>query len=224
MITLFIQAFRMGAEPFFFKQAQGAEPQKVYARVMKFFVITICFMFLVVALFLDIWKHFIQNEDYWEGVKIVPILLLANMFLGIYYNLSIWYKVSNKNMAGAWITLIGAAITITVNYIFIPKFGYIACAWSHFLCYGTMMVLSYTWGQKHYPVPYAWKKLLAYITICTILYGVYYLFTLIDLNEWVNRGFALMLIFGFMLLVLNVEKKEFARLPYVGRFFPNGAA
>ena len=224
LITLFIQAFRMGAEPFFFKQAQGAEPQKVYARVMKFFVITICFMFLVVALFLDIWKHFIQNKDYWEGLKIVPILLLANMFLGIYYNLSIWYKVSNKNMAGAWITLIGAAITITVNYLFIPKFGYIACAWSHFLCYGTMMVLSYTWGQKHYPVPYAWKKLLAYITICTILYGVYYLFTLIDLNEWVNRGFALMLIFGFMLLVLNVEKKEFARLPYVGRFFPNGAA
>lgn len=221
LITLFIQAFRMGAEPFFFKQAQGADPQRVYARVMKFFVITICFMFLAVALFLDIWKHFIQNEAYWEGLKIVPILLLANMFLGIYYNLSIWYKVSNRNMAGAWITLTGAAITIVINYFFIPRLGYVACAWSHFLCYGTMMVMSYTWGQKHYPIPYPWKKLLAYIIICVILYAVYFLFTLTELNEWVNRGFALVLVFLFMLLIVNTEKREFSRLPVIGRYFPN---
>src|SRR5205085_4916125 len=153
--------------------AQGENPQRVYARVMKFFVITICFMFLVVALFLDIWKHFIQNPAMWEGLKVVPILLLANMFLGIYYNLSIWYKLGNKTMAGAWITIIGAAITILINCLFIPSYNYMACAWATFACYGSMMVISFAWGQKEYRVPYAWKKLLAYMTMFAILYFIH---------------------------------------------------
>lgn len=218
LISLFIQAFRMGAEPFFFKQAQGQQPQRVYARVMKFFVITICFMFLVVALFLDTWKYFIQNETFWQGLKVVPILLLANMFLGIYYNLSIWYKLSNNTMAGAWITLIGAAITLIINFIFIPYFSYMACAWATFFCYGTMMVVSYLWGQKHYPIPYAWKKLVAYIVIVVSLYGIYALFQQLDLNVWANRGFALVLLTAFGLLILNIERQEFKRLPLVGRY------
>lgn len=219
LITLSIQAFRMAAEPFFFSAAQGQQPQRIYARVMKFFVITLCFMFLFVALFLDIWKHFIQNEDFWEGLGIVPILLLANMFLGIYYNLSIWYKLGNRTMAGAWITLIGAALTLGINYAFIPSFGYWACAWATFFCYGTMMVISYFWGQKVYRVPYPWKKLLAYIVICVLLYGAYELFARLALGDWVNRGFALVLIALFSLLIVQVERKEFEKLPYVGRFF-----
>jgi O-antigen/teichoic acid export membrane protein len=219
LITLFIQAFRMGAEPFFFKQAQGQQPQKVYARVMKFFVITICFMFLVVVLFLDIWKHFIQNPVQWRGLSVVPILLLANMFLGIYYNLSIWYKLSNKTLSGAWITVIGAVITLVINYLFIPKFGYMACAWATFFCYGSMMVVSYIWGQKHYHIPYAWKKLVAYMVISVALYGIYELFIRIGLGAWADRGFALVLLSLFGLLILNVERKEFQRLPVVGRFF-----
>ena len=219
LITLFIQAFRMGAEPFFFKQAQGQEPQKVYARVMKFFVITICFMFLVVALFLDIWKHFIQNPRQWEGLKVVPILLLANMFLGIYYNLSIWYKLSNETMAGAWITLIGAAITLIINYFFIPAYSYMACAWATFFCYGSMMVISFLWGQKQYPVPYAWKKLLAYMAIVVTLYGLYLLFQQLEMGSWANRGAALVLLSLFAFLIVNVERKEFQRLPYVGKYF-----
>lgn len=224
LITLFVQAFRMGAEPFFFKQAQAQEPQRVYARVMKFFVITICFMFLVVVLFLDVWKHFIQNPKQWEGLPVVPILLLANMFLGIYYNLSIWYKLSNKTMSGAWITLVGAVITLAVNYFFIPSFGYMACAWATFLCYGSMMVISYRWGQKEYPVPYATKKLVAYIVIAVLLYGVHGLFKKFGLDIWAERGFALMLLCLFGLLVINLERKEFQRLPYVGKFFLPKAA
>jgi O-antigen/teichoic acid export membrane protein len=219
LITLFVQAFRMGAEPFFFRQAQGQDPQRVYARVMKFFVITICFMFLVVVLFLDIWKHFIQNPKQWEGLRVVPILLLANMFLGIYYNLSIWYKLSNKTLSGAWITLFGAAITLLINYLFIPSFGYMACAWATFLCYGSMMVISYTWGQREYPVPYAAKKLVAYIVIAVALYGLYGLFEKLDLDMWAQRGFALILLCLFGLLVMNLERKEFQRLPFVGKFF-----
>lgn len=224
LITLFVQAFRMGAEPFFFKQAQGQQPQRVYARVMKFFVITICFMFLVVALFLDVWKHFIQNPKQWEGLKVVPILLLANMFLGIYYNLSIWYKLSKNTMAGAWITIIGATITILINYLFIPRYGYMACAWATFLCYASMMVVSYAWGQKVYPVPYATKKLVAFILIVVGLYGGYVLFQQLDLGIWVNRGFALVLLSLFGVLILNVERKEFEKLPVIGRFLKKGNA
>jgi len=218
LITLFIQAFRMGAEPFFFKQAQNENPQRVYARVMKFFVITICFMFLVVALFLDIWKHFIQNRAMWEGLKVVPVLLLANMFLGIYYNLSIWYKLGNKTMAGAWITIIGALLTIIINYAFIPSYGYMACAWATFFCYGSMMVISFVWGQKEYPVPYAWKKLVAYIVIVVLLYFIHTAFTRIGLNGWIDRIFGIILTALFVMFVLNVEKKEFQRLPLIGKY------
>ncbi|MGZ3950408.1 MAG: oligosaccharide flippase family protein [Flavisolibacter sp.] len=223
LITLFIQAFRMGAEPFFFKQAQGQQPQKVYARVMKFFVIVICFMFLLVVLFLDIWKYFV-GRAYWSGLKVVPILLLANMFLGIYYNLSIWYKLSNKTIAGAWITLIGATITLVINYLFIPRFSYMACAWATFLCYGSMMVVSFVWGQKAYRVPYAWKKLVAYIVISVAMYGAYELFHHFDFSTWANRIFAVILLSLFALLVGNVEKKELQRFPYVGRLFTPKAA
>ena len=218
LISLSIQAFRMGAEPFFFSTARGQDPQRIYARVMKFFVITLCFMFLAVALFIDIWKHFIQNKVFWEGLGVVPILLFANMFLGIYYNLSIWYKLSNKTMAGAWITLIGAGITLVINYIFIPHYSYLACAWATFFCYGSMMVISYKWGQKAYPVPYARKKLIAYMVICAALYGCYTLFTWMGLGEWPNRGFGLVLFALFGLLILNVERKELQKMPLIGKF------
>jgi Membrane protein involved in the export of O-antigen and teichoic acid len=219
LITLFITAFRMGAEPFFFKQAQSDNPQKTYARVMKIFVIVICFMFLVVALFLDIWKYFLKNPVLWEGLKVVPILLLANMFLGIYYNLAIWYKLTHKTMAGAWITLIGAAITLLINYFFIPQFDYMACAWATFFSYGTMMVISYIWGQKYYRIPYAWKKLIAYIVIVVLLYFVHRLFLFLDLGVWPNRALGIILLSVFGLLILRVERKEIQRLPVVGRYF-----
>jgi O-antigen/teichoic acid export membrane protein len=212
LITLFVQAFRMGAEPFFFKQSTEANAPKVYARVMKFFVITICFMFLLVSLYLDIWKYFIQDKKMWVGLKVVPILLLANMFLGIYINLSIWYRLSRKTTAGAYITLIGAGITIAVNFIFIPYFSYMACAWATFLCYGTMMVISYIWGQKSYPVPYAWKKLLAYIIIVVILYFLHNALMGIWRNDALNYTVATIFLSLFGLFIYQVEKKEFNNL------------
>ena len=220
LITLFIQAFRMGAEPFFFKQAQrsGQDPKRTYARVMKFFVIVICFMFLVVALYLDIWSHFIAAR-YRVGIGVVPLLLLANMFLGVYYNLSIWYKLSNRTLAGAWITLIGAALTLVVNYLFIPRFGYYACAWATFLCYGSMMVVSYRWGQKVYRVPYPTKKLIAYFLISVGLYGLQSAFNRIGLPHWANWAFGALLLALFAAFIGTVERKELAKLPVVGRFF-----
>lgn len=208
LITISIQAFRMGAEPFFFKQAQSDNAQKTYARVMKFFVITLCIMFLGVVLYIDIWKQFIQNPNMHVGLKVVPILLIANMFLGVYYNLSIWYKLSNNTMAGAWITLLGALITVLINYIAIPHFGYMASAWATFFCYGTMMFVSYKWGQRIYPVPYATKKMIAYFVIALLLYGINSLLHMVSKNAPFNYLFASMLLFAFIVFVAKIEKKE----------------
>lgn len=223
LITLFVQAFRMGAEPFFFKQAEGQQPQKVYARVMKFFVIIISVMFLVVSLYLNIWKYFLSLSPekrivYETGLKVVPILLLANMFLGIYYNLSIWYKLTHKTMAGAWITIVGVVITLLINYFLIPVWGYMACAWATFFCYGSMMVMSYVWGQKDYPVPYASKKLVAYIAIAVLLFFFHKL-----LNAWTENfiysiSTATILLFGYIWFLLRIERKEFSKLPVIGKF------
>jgi O-antigen/teichoic acid export membrane protein len=224
LITLFIQAFRMGAEPFFFKQAEGVNPQKVYARVMKFFVITITIMFLVVAMYIDLWKYFLSTDlaklkIYWTGLKVVPILLLANMFLGIYYNLSIWYKLTHKTIAGAYITLIGAAITLAINFIFIPYFGYMACAWATFFCYGSMMVISFLWGQKDYRIPYAWKKLSAYIIIVVLLYFLHEAIIYFVNGTAVNFISASLLLIIYVWFILFIEKKEFQRLPVIGKYF-----
>ena len=208
LITISVQAFRMGAEPFFFKQAQSENAPKTYARVMKFFVITLCVMFLGVVLYLDIWKEFIRNPEMYVGLRVVPILLMANIFLGIYYNLSIWYKLSNNTMAGAWITILGAVITIVINYIAIPHFGYMASAWATFVCYGTMMIVSYKWGQRVYYIPYATKKLIAYFVISILIYGVNNLVHLVSSNQPFNYLFATILLALFIVFVARVEKKE----------------
>jgi O-antigen/teichoic acid export membrane protein len=218
LITMFIQAFRMGAEPFFFQHSKGEDAPKTYARVMKFFVITICIMFLFVMLYLDVWKHFIRNRHMWEGLKVVPVLLVANMSLGVYYNLAIWYKLSHNTRAGATITIIGAAITLFVNYFFIPRFGYMACAWATMLCYASMMVISYVWGQRVYPVPYNAKKLLG-------LFGIMYLFYLADVAVCaVTQMFVIrmvagsLLMLGYLRFIVAVEKKELKRMPVIGKY------
>lgn len=219
LITLFIQAFRLGAEPFFFKQAEGQNPQRTYARVMKFFVIIISVMFLMVSLYIPVWKHFI-GPKYWSGLAVVPILLLANMFLGIYYNLSIWYKLSHKTMAGAWITLAGVTITFVINYCCIPYFSYMACAWATFACYGSMMLISFVWGQKKYPIPYAWKKLTSYLVIVVLIYFIHYGITTLWSNVIINLISASVLVGLYILFLARIERKELPKLPVIGKFFP----
>ena len=218
LITLFIQAFRMGAEPFFFQQSKGEDAPKIYARVMKFFVITICTMFLFVALYLDIWKQFIRNPNMWVGLRVVPILLIANMALGVYYNLSIWYKLSHNTRAGATITIIGAILTLLVNYFFIPYFGYMACAWATLICYASMMVISYLWGQKVYRVPYATKKLIGY-------FGIMLLFYFVDMGicsftsiVWIHLVTGTFFLFIYLRFIFNVEKKDLSRMPVIGKW------
>ena len=171
IITLFIQAFRMGAEPFFFNQSKQDDAKLVYARVMKYFMIVCATIFIGVLLYLDIFKYFI-GKDYWEGLKVVPVLLMANVFLGAYYNLSVWYKLTDKTSLGARVSFIGAAITLILNWILIPKFGYMGAAWATLMCYFSMAAISYFLGQKHYPVPYPMRKIISYLALAMSVYLV----------------------------------------------------
>jgi O-antigen/teichoic acid export membrane protein len=226
LITIFIQIFRLAAEPFFFNQSTREDAKKVYARVMKFFVIACCFMFLIIALFLNFWQLLIASKfkEYAEGIHIVPILAMASVFLGVYYNLSIWYKLTNRNMFGAYITIAGAVITLLLNIWWIPGLGYTGSAWATFICYGFMMVISYTQGQKHYPIPYPKKKLLAYLGISVVLYMVHELIASQLNDDWkgynyVYYGSGVLFMVLFALLILKVESKELQRLPVIGRYF-----
>jgi O-antigen/teichoic acid export membrane protein len=218
LITLFVQAFRMGAEPFFFQQAKEEAAPKTYARVMKFFVITICIMFLVVMLYIDIWKYFITNHLMWTGLGVVPILLVANMCIGIYYNLAIWYKIADRTRAGATITIIGTLVTLLINYLFIPRYGYMACAWATLLCYGSMMLISYAWGQSVYRIPYAAKKLSAYFVIMLLLYaadlGICSLTTSIGIRLLVGT----VLLAAYVLFIGKMERHELQKIPVLNRF------
>jgi O-antigen/teichoic acid export membrane protein len=171
VITLMIQAFRYAAEPFFFSQEKESGSRQLYAKVMTWFVWVLAGTFLFVMLYIDVFKHFIPNKDYWEGLRIVPVLLLANIFLGIYYNQSVWYKLTGKTGYGAALAIFGAVITLGVNLAFIPTYGYVASAWATLLCYGSMMVASYVLGRKHYPVPYAIGKLTIFVGSALLLWA-----------------------------------------------------
>jgi O-antigen/teichoic acid export membrane protein len=171
IITLFIQAFRMAAEPFFFQHADKQDAPQLYARVMDFFV-AFCLVILFGTLFfMDTLQYFI-GARYRVGLGVVPILLIANLCLGIYYNLSIWYKLTNKTLAGSYITLFGAVITLIVNFAFIPQYGYVASAWATLLCYAAMMIVSYIFGQRYYPIPYSIGKMGILTILWVALYAV----------------------------------------------------
>jgi O-antigen/teichoic acid export membrane protein len=223
LITIMIQAFRMAAEPFFFNKSQDENAQKTYARVMKFFVIACCFMFLFIGLFLDAFRWIFitfANPRWAEGMEVVPLLALGNIFLGIYYNLSVWYKLTDKNTYGAVITIGGAVITIVLNIVLIPRLHYTGAAIATFSCYLFMMLSSYLLGQKYYPVPYPVKKLFAYLSMVVLIYFIH-----LGLVKFISGSLAFSLSSGLLLFLLftwfvsRVEAKELAKLPVVGRYF-----
>lgn len=220
MITIMIQAFRMAAEPFFFNQSKAEGAAKTYARVMKFFVLACCFMFLLIGLYLDVLKWFftLKSKAWEEGFYIVPLLAMGNIFLGIYYNLSIWYKITGKNMYGAYITLAGAALTIVLNIWLVPHLHYLGAAIATFACYLGMMIASYLLGQQHYPIPYAWKKLVAYLVIVSLLVIFHQALVYFYGPLWFSIATATILLAGFGLFIARVESRELARLPFLNRF------
>lgn len=171
LMSIFIQAFKFAAEPFFFNNANEKHSKKLNAVVMKYFIIFCLFLFLGTMMNLP-WIQFAISVKYRIGLAVVPILLLANLFLGVYFNLSIWYKLTGQTKFGAIITIIGAIITLSINYLFITAFGYMACAWATFASYCIMMVLSYILGQKHYPIKYNLRSIFVFTFLALGLYFI----------------------------------------------------
>ncbi len=206
IITLFIQAFRYAAEPFFFAQEKEKNAKETYAKVMNYFIIVCATIFLGVMLFIDIIKYFIPNKDYWVGLQVVPILLLANISLGIYYNQSIWYKLSGKTQFGAYIGIFGAIVTILLNYIWIPVYGYVGSAWATLICYTSMMILSFILSRKHFPIQYNIPKIFAYLGIA---FGLYYLSTYFSFDSTlVKYSVSISFIIGFLAFIYLLERPK----------------
>lgn len=194
-ITLFVQAYRYAAEPFFFDQKSQKGSRETYAKMLHMFTAFVLFAFLIITLFLDVLKHFLQSEDYWVALDIVPVLLLANIFLGIYYNLSVWYKLTDKTVFGMYLAILGAIITIGLNLWLIPEIGYRGSALATLVCYFTMAVSSYIIGQRHFPVPYSITKLAAYFGLAL---GFYYLNIIVTLdNVTLQYTFRAILVLAF---------------------------
>jgi O-antigen/teichoic acid export membrane protein len=171
LMTIFIQAFKFAADPFFFSHAKNEDSRKLNALVMKYFIIFCSFLFLATMMNIR-WIKYIVSENYWAGLNVVPILLLANLFLGIYFNLSVWYKLTGQTKFGAYITLLGAVITLVINFVFIPKYSYTAAAWATLLSYGSMMVVSYFLSQKYYKTNYNLRSFVFFLGFALLFYLV----------------------------------------------------
>jgi O-antigen/teichoic acid export membrane protein len=193
LMSLFVQAFRYAGEPFFFSYAGRADAKRAYALVMQYFVIAGVFIFLVVMLFIDLFKYFI-GEEYRVGLEVVPILLMANLLLGIYVNLSVWYKLSDRTGLGAWVSLAGAGLTIVLNILWIPVCGYVGSAWATLACYLFMVVLSWALGRRYYPVSYPVGKIAGYFALGLALYFANrYLLESYQINVWLAGAVGLLL-------------------------------
>ena len=210
LITLFTQAFRYAAEPFFFSQDYEGNSRQVYADVMKWYTIIVSTLFLVVMLYIDVFKQLIRNEDYWVGLSIVPILLFANIFLGWIYNLSIWYKLTHKTIYGAGLAVIGAIVTVSMNLYLIPIMGYTGAAWTTFTAYAVMAILSYLLGNKFFPVPYQIFKIVGYAGFSALIwYGsIQFNFS----TEWAKYGLNSILFLFFLSAIGVLEWKEIRKL------------
>lgn len=205
-MTIFIQAFRLGAEPFFFNHSKEKNAKRTYATIMKYFVIFGSLMLVFIMAYLDLFKELIvRDESYWIAIDIVPIVLLANLCLGIYFNLAIWYKLTDKTRYGMYLSIVGAIITIAFNYIMIPKIGFMASAWATLAAYGVMMILSYVLGQRHYNVPYNIKRIVSYLVLSIVL-------SIITLNSEANYYINTGLVLLFLAIVFLSEKKELKQL------------
>ena len=202
IMTLFVQTFRFTAEPFFFSQERERNAKQVYAQVMKYFSIVTGFIFLSVMIYYDLVKQFIGTSFHDErGATIVPILLLANLFLGLYYNLSVWYKLTEKTSYGAYMSLFGAAITIVLNFALIPHFGFVGSAWATLFCYFLMAVCSYFLGKKYYPIPYPLSRIALYFGL---MLGFYFL----SLNYTFGMAINSLYLILYIAIVYVLEKPK----------------
>jgi O-antigen/teichoic acid export membrane protein len=205
VMVMFTQAFRFAYEPFVFahNREKGANKTQAYSDAMKYFIIFAMFIFLGVMFYIDLLKYFI-SPNYFEGLRVVPIIMLAELFFGIFFNLSLWYKLTDQTIWGTWFSLGGLAITLILNFAFVPTYGYIACAWAAFACYGAMMVASYIIGQKRYPIKYDLKRIGLYVGVALVLYVASDIIT--TPSAIVNYAVRLLLLIAYAALVMVKEK------------------
>ena len=203
IMAMITQAFRYAYEPFVFGKSKDKDNRDTYAKAMKYFIIFTLLAFLMVVGYLDVLRHII-GHDYWSGLRVVPIVMAAEIMMGVYFNLSFWYKLIDKTIWGAWFSGIGCVVLIAVNVLFVPRYGYMACAWAGFAGYGTAMTISYFVGQKHYPIAYPMRQIAAYVLLAAVDYA---------LMTWANASLTLvpalavntLLVAAFMAYVVKKE-------------------
>ena len=220
IMALITQAFRYAYEPFVFAAAKNGtskDNRATYALTMKYFIIFTLFAFLFVMAYIDIFKH-MMGQDYWEGLKTVAIVMVGEILKGIYFNLSFWYKLTDRTVWGAWFSGAGCVVLVACNLLFVPKYGYIACAWSGVAGYAVAMLLSYFIGQKYYPIRYPLGKILTYAALTTLLYGI-----IMFCGDHIREiGWRLLInSCTIMLFIIYVIKHDFplTKLPVVGKYF-----
>lgn len=213
IMAMFTQAFRFAYEPFVFGKSRDKDSKEMYATAMKFFIIFTLLAFLTVMFYMDILKHIIRS-DYWPGLRVVPIVMAAEMFMGIYFNLSFWYKLIDETRWGAYFSIIGCSVVIILNVVFVPIYGYIACAWAGFAGYATAMILSYIVGQKKYPINYDLRRIGSYTLLAIILY-IPAMYMPIE-NMFLRLAFRTLLL---CLFVAYIIKKDFplSQIPIINR-------
>ena len=217
IMAMITQAFRFAYEPIVFSGVKEKGQHEMYEQAMKYFIIFTLLAFLLVVGYIDILKYIIRNSDYWVGLKVVPIVMAAEIMMGIYFNLSFWYKITDKTIWGAWFSGIGCVVLLAVNCFFVPKYGYMACAWGGVAGYGVAMITSYIAGQKYYPLNYPLKE----ITLYTILAAIAFVaMTLLreSLPLWLSITVNTLLILAFLALIIKRDL-PLSKLPVVGKYF-----
>ena len=216
IMAMITQAFRYAYEPIVFAGVKDKDQHEMYEKAMKYFVIFTLLAFLMVMAYLDILK-FIIGSDYWSGLRVVPIVMAAEIMMGVYFNLSFWYKLIDKTVWGAIFSGIGCSVLLAVNIIFVPRFGYMACAWGGFAGYGVAMIVSYFVGQKYYPLNYPLKEIALYVLIAAA-----FTFAMYELHKsgslWLSLGVNTLLLIVFIAIVI---KRDFPlqTLPFIGKYF-----
>lgn len=216
IMAMITQAFRYAYEPFVFGKSKDQDSKATYAQGMKFFIIFTLLAFLCVMAWLDALKYIIA-PGYWDGLRVVPIVMAAEIMMGIYFNLSFWYKLIDKTIWGAWFSLAGCAVLLVINFVFIPRYGYMACAWGGFAGYGTSMILSYLVGQKKNPINYPMRSIMTYITLALLL-TIIMIYIPESWNIWARLGAKTVLV---ILFAIYIVKKDFPlkSLPVIGKYF-----
>ena len=216
IMAMITQAFRYAYEPFVFGKAEDKNNRETYAKAMKYFLIFTLLAFLVVVGYMDILRYII-HRDYWEGLQVVPIVMAAEIMMGVYFNLSFWYKLIDKTIWGAYFSGIGCIVLVAINIIFVPRYGYMACAWAGFAGYATAMTLSYIIGQKKYPIAYPLGSMAIYVAITVLFYTV-----MTYANNHFSTGWALLCnTIVLILFVAHIIRWDFPlqSLPLIGKYF-----